>query len=182
MTVELCASLCTSSYTLFGLEYGEECWCANVFGTGSVIAPELDCSFPCVGDAAEICGAGNRLSVYSTAPAPPADPVHVATAPPYTRFGCYTEGNGTRALSGAQDVDYTPGTGMTVEKCATFCSAGSFAVMGVEYGGECYCGSEASFAISGASLVADSQCDMLCAGSSAEFCGAGNRLDTYHIV
>jgi hypothetical protein len=56
MTVEECAGLCASTYTLFGLEYGEECWCANVFGTGSVSAPEADCSFPCAGNAAELCG------------------------------------------------------------------------------------------------------------------------------
>ncbi|EHK98023.1 putative fungistatic metabolite [Glarea lozoyensis 74030] len=121
----------------------------------------------------------NQLNVYSTAPAPPAAPQHVLTAGPYTRIGCYTEGNGTRALSGAQDINYAS---QTVEKCATFCAAGSYAVMGVEYGGECYCGSAASFAASGSTLAPDTDCNMLCAGSPAEFCGAGNRLDTYQIT
>jgi hypothetical protein len=79
-------------------------------------------------------GAGNRLNVYSTTAAPPSAPVHVLTAGSYTRIGCYTEGNSTRALSEAHYINYTS---QTVEKCAKFCEAGSYAVMGVEYGGEC---------------------------------------------
>jgi hypothetical protein len=56
MTIEECAGLCIPTYTLFGLEYGGECWCANVFGAGSVAAPETDCYFPCAGNASETCG------------------------------------------------------------------------------------------------------------------------------
>jgi hypothetical protein len=56
MTVGVCAGLCIPTYTLFGLEYGGECWCANVFSTGSVLAPETECFFPCAGNASEICG------------------------------------------------------------------------------------------------------------------------------
>ncbi|RDL33881.1 WSC containing protein [Venustampulla echinocandica] len=176
MTVEICAGLCLPTYTLFGLEYGGECWCANVFGTGAVAAPETECSMPCGGSATEICGAGNRLSVYSTTPAAPAAPVHVPAAGGYTRTGCYTEGNGTRALSGAEEVNYAT---MTVEICAAFCATGSFQVMGVEYGGECYCGSLTQFSASGSVVAPDSECSMLCAGNSTEYCGAGNRLDLY---
>lgn len=140
-------------------------------------------------------GGSDRLSVYSTTTTtPPSPPAHVPTAGPYTRIGCYTEGNGTRALSGATKIDYST---TTVETCATFCNTEGFAVMGVEYGGvsgasalfeldtdnkqECYCGSEASFAASGSVLAPETECNMLCAGSPSEFCGSGNRLDTYHI-
>ena len=66
MTVEMCESFC-STYTYAGLEYGGECWCGNSFGAGSVVAPETDCSFACGGNAAEKCGAGNRLSVWKKA-------------------------------------------------------------------------------------------------------------------
>jgi hypothetical protein len=41
-------------------------YCGNSFSAGSVAAAAGDCSFPCAGNAAEICGAGNRLSVYTT--------------------------------------------------------------------------------------------------------------------
>ncbi|KAH8661593.1 WSC domain-containing protein [Tricladium varicosporioides] len=134
----------------------------------------------CAGNVSETCGGGNRLSVYSTAggAAPPPAPVHVASAPPFTRLGCYTEGNNTRALSGFQQYDYS---GMTVEKCAAICAATPYTFMGVEYGGECYCGLQPQFNKSGSVAVPDTQCSILCAGNSTEYCGAGNRLDLYRI-
>ncbi|CAG8950885.1 hypothetical protein HYFRA_00003102 [Hymenoscyphus fraxineus] len=179
MTIELCASLALPTYTLFGIEFGGECWAANVLGNGASLAPESECSFGCAGNSTEKCGGSDRLSIYSTkSTTPPAPPAHILTAGPYSRIGCYTEGNGTRALSGATKVDYSA---TTVESCATFCNAEGWAVMGVEYGGECYCGTPTSFAASGSALVADADCNMLCAGSPSEYCGAGNRLDIYRI-
>lgn len=62
-TIEVCVAAC-SPYMYAGAEYGRECWCADSFGTGSVIAPDSDCSMTCAGDQVEYCGAGNRLSVY----------------------------------------------------------------------------------------------------------------------
>ncbi|ELQ37188.1 hypothetical protein M0657_004522 [Pyricularia oryzae] len=63
MTLEACASACTA-FTFFGVEYGRECYCGDSFGEGSVEAAETDCSFPCPGDGAQLCGAGVRLSTY----------------------------------------------------------------------------------------------------------------------
>lgn len=51
---------------------------------------------------------------------------------PYSFQGCYTEGIGVRALSGAAFFDYV---GMTLEACANNCA--TFIYFGVEYGGEC---------------------------------------------
>ncbi len=65
VTVETCASFC-SEYTYFGLEYGEQCLCGD-----SCVAPDCspnvstDCDFQCAGGSSEICGAGNRLSLYT---------------------------------------------------------------------------------------------------------------------
>ena len=50
----------------------------------------------------------------------------------YSFQGCYTEGDGIRALTGAVFYNYT---GMTLEQCESDCSA--YAYWGVEYGGEC---------------------------------------------
>ena len=86
MTLQACASDCTA-YTYFGTEYGRECeniqpvddqyltclgYCGNSFGTGSAVAPLADCSFACAGNAAQKCGAGNRLSVYKKGTGTPA--------------------------------------------------------------------------------------------------------------
>jgi hypothetical protein len=65
MTLESCAAFCTGN-SMFAVEYGRECYCANKLGTGSVLATtQTDCSFPCPGDGTEYCGAGNRLQLYS---------------------------------------------------------------------------------------------------------------------
>ncbi|KAL1837323.1 hypothetical protein VTJ49DRAFT_3994 [Mycothermus thermophilus] len=63
MTLESCAAFC-EGYKYFGTEYARECFCGNSFGTGSVEAPATDCSMACAGNGGQLCGAGNRLSVY----------------------------------------------------------------------------------------------------------------------
>ncbi|KAK1762165.1 WSC domain-containing protein [Phialemonium atrogriseum] len=66
MTVEICADYCLDQQgqTMFGLEYGGECYCSDELQSGSVLVDDEDCNMACPGNAAEMCGAGNRLSVY----------------------------------------------------------------------------------------------------------------------
>ena len=66
MTIEMCASYCITSlsYTLFGVEYGGECYCGDELQAGAVVAPATDCSMACDGNATETCGGPSRLSVY----------------------------------------------------------------------------------------------------------------------
>lgn len=64
MTIENCASNCTG-YTYFGVEFGSECYCGNSLGAGSVKTAEGDCDMNCPGKPKEVCGAGNRLTLYS---------------------------------------------------------------------------------------------------------------------
>lgn len=66
MTIERCAGNCTS-YNYFGVEYGGECYCGNTLAAGSVKTAESDCQMTCSGNATEICGNGNRLTLYSVA-------------------------------------------------------------------------------------------------------------------
>ncbi len=179
MTIELCANFCLPTYGIFGIEYSGECYCGNSLGTGSVVAPSTDCNMACGGDHNEICGAGNRLSIYlKDGYSVPAAPQHVPKVHGFAWAGCYREGNNTRALSGATKVDYT---NMSVEICAEFCIGNSLLLMGVEYGGECYCGSVAQWATTGSVLASTSDCNMLCAGNASEYCGGPNRLDLYGV-
>jgi hypothetical protein len=67
MTVEMCAAFC-QGYSYFGTEYGVECYCGNVFANPTNQVPESDCKFKCGGNNAELCGAGNRLSLYGVTP------------------------------------------------------------------------------------------------------------------
>ncbi|KAG4434028.1 hypothetical protein IFR05_010482 [Cadophora sp. M221] len=65
MTLESCAAFC-SAYSMFGVEYGRECYCGNTLGAGSVkAANQADCSFLCPGDKTTYCGAGSRLQLYA---------------------------------------------------------------------------------------------------------------------
>jgi WSC domain-containing protein len=63
MSLENCATLC-SSYTMFGTEYAEECYCGNGILASAIREPVSDCNMPCTGNSSELCGAGNRLSLF----------------------------------------------------------------------------------------------------------------------
>jgi len=180
MTLQSCAAECTG-YSYFGTEYGRECYCGNNFATGSQPAPQDECTFPCAGNGAEICGAGLRLSVYSTTvpivtPAAAATPSNPATVGAYEYYSCMTEGTNLRALQGHT----TAYDSMTLESCAADCAG--FKYFGTEYSRECYCGN--SFA-PGAGAAPESQCqntNFLCMGNTLEFCGGSRILSVYTLA
>ncbi|EHK27347.1 uncharacterized protein TRIVIDRAFT_73257 [Trichoderma virens Gv29-8] len=170
MTNEACAAFC-SNYRYFGTEYGDECYCGSFLSTSSATAPLADCNMPCGGDQFEYCGASNRLELYINPNITGGEPEQPAAAGDFVFIGCQTEGNNTRALTGAATATGT----MSNEACATFCDG--FAYFGTEYGSECYCGDT----LAPSSLKAPaSDCNMLCSGNDLEFCGAGNRLSLYN--
>ncbi|KAL2063424.1 hypothetical protein VTL71DRAFT_5229 [Oculimacula yallundae] len=68
LTVQKCAAVC-SGYTLFGVEYGRECYCGNKLNAGSISAPASECSIACKGDATQTCGGSKRLNLYHHAAA-----------------------------------------------------------------------------------------------------------------
>ncbi|RFU34935.1 hypothetical protein B7463_g1422, partial [Scytalidium lignicola] len=113
------------------------------------------------------------ISSTSTS-ATPTGPVTKPTVGAYTYQGCYTEGDGVRALSGASFYDYP---NMTLEECAANCVG--YTYWGVEYGGECYCGN--TLAATSVPAAEQGDCNFVCPGDAFEFCGAGNRLDMYKL-
>ncbi|CAM9110589.1 unnamed protein product, partial [Ectocarpus fasciculatus] len=60
MTTEICQEHC-SGFKYFGTQYAKECWCGDdnydVFGESTA------CDDPCDGDASQICGGNNALSI-----------------------------------------------------------------------------------------------------------------------
>ncbi|KAK3373842.1 hypothetical protein B0T24DRAFT_529707 [Lasiosphaeria ovina] len=88
----------------------------------------------------------------------------------YVLKGCWTEGSGGRALTGASFAYDS----MTLESCMGNCTG--FDLFAAEYGRECYCGSALS---AGSVQAPPTDCNMVCAGNQYEFCGAGNRLELY---
>ncbi|KAB5547350.1 WSC domain-containing protein [Coniochaeta sp. 2T2.1] len=91
----------------------------------------------------------------------------------YSLVGCWAEGQGIRALTGATYADDT----MTLEMCAANCAG--FAYWGTEYGRECYCGMALDITSVAAPLE---DCNMVCGGNEYQYCGAGNRLELYSNV
>ena len=64
-TLDKCAATCTSlGYSLFGVEYGGECWCDSVLASTSSKVADVECTFICPGNVNQYCGAGDRLELY----------------------------------------------------------------------------------------------------------------------
>ncbi|KAK0732550.1 WSC domain-containing protein [Apiosordaria backusii] len=178
MTAAKCALNC-AGYDFFGTQWSRECFCGSILPTEP--APASDCSMPCSGDDNELCGAGMRLNVYSfnkestsTTSSEPAtsSPTSVPTIDGFEYQGCYTDNVPQRVLGGKVVVDGA----MTLEKCASSCKDSGYALFGVQYSSECFCGTS----LDAASVqVPDTECGMACSGDQSQKCGDGNRLSLY---
>jgi len=190
MTVELCLAACQAAgYVLAGVEYSQECYCDNTFENGGGPAPDgnAQCTMPCNGNKAEICGGPNRLDAYSytagstlTGSTTRSSIVATSTAPStatgipsgWSYYGCWVDSVNGRIIPEVNDIPT-----QTIEGCIATCIAGGYYVAGLEYSTQCFCG-DAIYA-GGTLAPADSQCNMPCGGNSAEICGAGNRMSVY---
>ncbi|KAJ9132986.1 WSC-domain-containing protein [Pleurostoma richardsiae] len=188
MDLDVCANYCfNAGYTMFGVEYAEQCFCGDSLNAGSAWATDQDdCSMACAANASQYCGGGDRLNVYALAPGSGvnaatgfstkyAEPAQVAGGWTYT--GCYNDSVADRALSSATLYGSTSTINMTVEVCVAYCNQKGYTVAGVEYGQQCYCGDE----LGAGSVFLSNQngCDMVCAGNSSEYCGGSNRLNVF---
>ncbi|KAJ7758795.1 copper radical oxidase [Mycena maculata] len=175
MTVESCISFCgENNFILAGVEYAQECYCDNYIENGGTTAPLSDCNMACTGNPAETCGAGNRLNVFNSGQAPPPPPTIPAQIGDWTSLGCWSDNvNGVRSLPNGINA----ANPLTLEECTAGCLAAGYPFSGSEYAAQCYCGTSIG---SGAAQTAVTDCNMLCAGNSSEFCGGPNRLSMYN--
>lgn len=202
--IDICSS---KGFSLAAVEYGSECYCDNQFRNGaSGDKTSNQCTMGCAGDQGTICGGPDCLSVYTnpnvqaptpSSPASDSTPAASASAtasasasstpaqqdmtgiatnlPSGWSVGpssCIQEVAG-RALVGAS----TQSNSMTPLQCVQFCSDRGFSMVGLEYGGECYCGNELS---NGASFdLKSGECKMPCNGDSSLVCGGPNGINMY---
>jgi len=92
--------------------------------------PEAGCSVNCTGDATQICGDSQRISIFSLDGATPAvkpKPSSLSTYGTFSYEGCFNEVPG-RALTGP--FSFT--NSLTVEMCVDFCTSKGYSVAGVE--------------------------------------------------
>lgn len=164
MTPAKCAANC-EGYTYFGTQYSRECYCGNIAPTEAVAQSE--CNMPCSGDAAEMCGAGMRLSVYGPVGAAPSTPEAVGD---FAYDGCYTDSIAVRTLSGftITSADMTPAS------CATTCA--DYTYFGLEDSDQCFCGMDLD---ASAVKSAETDCALKCGGDNSLICGNANRLSVY---
>ncbi|KAI9449272.1 WSC domain-containing protein [Lactarius psammicola] len=191
MTIENCAAFCDSqpvSYRFMALTDGSHCSCDNFFEYIFQGANDHACSStPCSGDPSEVdCGGPSAASTYQRIDSTFVIPTRVQSAGLWKSKGCYSDSPGARALHARVDAGDT-----TVESCVTACQAQGLTLAGVEFGQECWCGSEIE---NGQTFVGnddgikhgnfrpypdDPYCNMPCKGDPTELCGGASRLNVY---
>ncbi|KAF7912733.1 uncharacterized protein EAF01_001754 [Botrytis porri] len=185
-TIESCQSSC-SAFEYFGMEYSNECYCGATINAGSVlqesIIPSVNgCDMLCAGNSGEYCGGGSRLNMYqfNGTISAPSGPITVMNLTGWNYLGCYNESTKGRALSGLENP--IPGMNTSVEACSMAC--GGWTYFGVEYGDECYCGSNINAGATLQSGLSPSMtgCNMVCAGNRTEVCGGSLRLNLYQVM
>ncbi|KAI8262728.1 hypothetical protein K4K58_000409 [Colletotrichum sp. SAR11_239] len=174
MTEESCIAFCSAKgFPYAGVEYASECYCDYSLGPLATMQPESDCNFACTGDSTEPCGAGDRLSVFTTTAAAAGPGVNPGPAG-WASLGCYNDNIPGRILAYRTGVAAGDSL-MSVLQCTAACKAAGFSYAGVEYSSECYCDNQIlSTATSG-----QTGCNMLCSGNSTEYCGGGNFINVY---
>lgn len=181
MTQESCIAYCSGlNYAYAGMEYSGECYCDNSIASTGSPAAYSDCNMGCNGNNTEACGGPDRITIFynNATAAPPQVFTTSSTSTGWASIGCFSDaGPDARTLTYAQGVPAGP-DGMTVESCTSSCQAGGFALAGVEYSHECYCGN--SFSNGGTQQKDMSGCNMPCAGNASEYCGGSNRLNVYN--
>lgn len=91
---------------------------------------------------------------------------------------CYNDTVSARALPNLV-VDGN----ITMNSCVTACHALNYPLAGVEYGSECWCGSELDNDSQPYNATASAQnCNMPCEGDSSEICGGPNCLNLYFYI
>ncbi|KAK6513153.1 hypothetical protein TWF506_009318 [Arthrobotrys conoides] len=175
MTIQKCLQL-ASGFKYAAVQYHNECFWGNVLKSSSVPAASGDCNAACAGDSSQICGGGNRLSLYTNGdyqepqvPEEPEEPSIHEGNEDWSLVGCRTDSASNRALENSK-VD----SAMTVEKC--FELAFSYRYAAVQGGNTCYWGDELGSSSEDANI---NQCNTPCAGRSDQACGGSLKNALY---
>ncbi|KAF8258450.1 WSC domain-containing protein [Lactarius quietus] len=196
MTIENCAAFCDSQavpYRFMGITDGFQCSCDDYFEYIYESDGFADCNTPCPGNPSEAGGCGGMeygtplTSTYQKINF--TFPALVPSVGLWNGLGCYNDSVSARALQVTVDAGNT-----TVESCVAACQAQEFTLAGVEYGRECWCGSELE---NGSQFYGNDNgielgkfrpdpfvqnCDMACEGDPTELCGGSALLDLYNFT
>ena len=166
---EKCIEFCDSKgYSLAGVEFGSECYCGYSLSSSAATQAESDCSMTCTGNGDEVCGAGNRLNVFTNGDSTPTtDPGSNG----FTSQGCYSDSPSARTLTTQMSLSGN----VRVSDCTTACSNAGYPYAGLEYGSECYCGATLQ---NNAQL--STSCNMACTADKTTLCGGPGAINIYY--
>ena len=184
-TLENCAASCsTSSYTLMGAEYSNECGCGNALSNGSIKVADSFCSMACNGNPAETCGAGNFLTVYKYVAPPVSSASSSSTATSST-----TTTTATTATTTATTATTTATTATTTATTSTASSSSSSAAAPTSTDAVnfkalgCYADSTTNRTL-GTSVYANnknnnSACELTCRSNNMKYAGTEYSSECY---
>lgn len=180
LTIESCVTACIGlGYSVAGMEYASQCFCDNFLRNGAALVADSDCNMACSGNAAEDCGAGNRLSVYSNDTLiiyQPPTPQTTGLPGAWEYVGCILDDIADRSLPWMGiDMQNT-----TAASCIEGCSKFGYSAGGIEYGYQCFCGDISDVVNKGRDVLQpETDCNVACPGDPTHVCGGGNRLTYY---
>ncbi|KAJ7113154.1 galactose oxidase [Mycena epipterygia] len=173
LTMEICVANCSAlNFTIAGGEFSVVC--GNELIEGATRAAESDCNLACGGNST-YCGAGNRLSLYSSSKNITILPVPVAqnSSIPgsWSYQGCLAEVNGGRVFP--WEIDNTNNN--SAPACLDQCAAFGYTAGGMEF----VCGDVSDVTKSNVTLQPESDCNLPCSGDPIHLCGGGDRIQYY---
>ncbi|KAF2495308.1 WSC-domain-containing protein [Lophium mytilinum] len=93
---------------------------------------------------------------------------------PFTDFvssGCYVDSVSSRTLPFMAPIEFN---NATIEICTAACKGNGYRYAGLEYYGQCFCGSSVI-----GTAAPETDCNLPCNGDSGEICGGQDRLSIY---
>jgi len=200
MTPALCIEFCsnfTFPYGFAGVEFGEECWCDGVIQLTANLTDSSACDIPCTGDNTLLCGGSNHISIYTDGTPSPKIPTVAGLRQPdsdaaviniWEWVGCFSDSASNRTLQ--RSISQEGGT--DINNCVAACAdafpdsaqigtntENSALFAGVEFGGECWCGTSIS---SMAQKLPDIACaSMGCFGLNDQACGGRLVIAIYKL-
>ncbi|KAM3067190.1 hypothetical protein ACMFMG_005441 [Clarireedia jacksonii] len=181
MTVESCINNCISAgYNIAGMEYYTQCYCDSaVINLGALASSDSQCNTACGGNPTQMCGGGDRMSIYSSQKNLTVLPLPVTqnTSLPgnWKYMGCLMDDAVKRTFP--YQISFPENN--TATNCLSLCSMYGYGAGGMEYSNECFCGDVQDVINQGATIIDDSKCINLCSGNRTQYCGGPDLISYY---
>ncbi|EFJ47698.1 hypothetical protein VOLCADRAFT_91720 [Volvox carteri f. nagariensis] len=160
MSVSYCRGLAKAAgLPYFGVEYGQECYGGSDMARAVSLGPSNGCTSVCFGDFRQVCGGGWAIDIYETSPSE-------------GYIGCFADDADHVLPERLADND----PNMSVSYCRNLAKAAGLPYFGVEYGQECYGGSDMERATR---LGRSSNCTHSCSGDTSQICGGDWAVNIY---